>query len=107
MPDYKCSKCPLTAHSKNVRTRSIFTDDRMASMYSNLIKIKTSKKENGLRQVVITLPYLESGTEIEKRPDEALELDAFKMIQEIAPDSLKYLICEHKWELIPGTGEEL
>ena len=107
MPDYKCSKCALTAYSKNVRTRSIFTDDRYASMYSNLIKIQTTKKENGLRQVALIFPYLESGDEKNPRPDEALELDAFKMIQEIELDSLKYLVCEHKWELVPDTGPEL
>lgn len=107
MPNYICSKCDLEAHSKNVRTRSIFTDNQSSALYSNLIKIETTKKENGCRQVALIFPYLESGDEKNPRSDEALELDAFKMIQEIEPEILKYLVCAHKWELVPGTGDEL
>jgi len=107
MPSYICSKCDLEAHSKNVRTRSIFSNNQNSALYSNLIKIKTEQKENRLRQVILTFPYMESGDEVKPRSDEALELDAFKMVQEIEPDVLKYLVCAHKWELVPGTGEEL
>lgn len=107
MSDYKCSKCDLLAYSKNVRTRSIFTEVKMSSMYSNLVKIKTEKKENGLRQVILTLPFMESGKETKPQSDEVLELQAFKMIQEIPPDILMYLVCDHDWKLIPNTGYEL
>ena len=107
MPNYICSKCELTAYSKNVRTRSIFSDNKMSSMYSNLINIETTKKKNGLRQVTLTIPYLEHSDEEDKRPDEALELDAFKLVQEIEPEALKYLVCSHDWDLVPGTGTEL
>lgn len=107
MPNYKCSKCDLTAHSKNVRTRSIFTDDRASALYSNLINIDTTKKKNGVRQVTLTFPYLESGEEESPRSAEALETDAFKMVQEIEPTTLKYLVCSHDWDLVPNTGSEL
>jgi len=107
MPNYICSKCALTAHSKNVRTRSIFTDDQHSALYSNLIRIKTETKENGLRQVVLTFPYTEHDSEEPKRSDEALELDQLKLVREIEEASLKHLVCSHKWELIPGTGSEL
>ena len=107
MPNYICSKCALTAHSKNVRTRSIFTDDQHSALYSNLIKIQTTVKENGLRQVTLTFPYTEHEAEKGKRSDEALEMGALKLIREIEEASLKYLVCSHKWELVPGTGVEL
>jgi hypothetical protein len=106
MPNYICSKCDLTAHSKNARTRSIFTDDKLASLYSNLIQIKTVRKTNGLREVILTFPYMESSDD-NKRPDEELEMDALKLIQEIEPACFKHVVCGHDWELVPGTGEEL
>ena len=107
MPNYICSKCALTAHSKNVRTRSIFTDDQRSSLYSNLISIKTEKKENGLRQIVLTFPYMEAADEAGERSDEQLEIDAFKLVQEIEPATLLHLVCSHNWKLVPGTGAEL
>ena len=107
MPNYICSKCALTAHSKNVRTRSIFTDDQHSALYSNLIKIQTTVKENGLRQVTLTFPYTEHEAEKGKRSNEELELDQLKLVREIEEASLKHLVCSHKWELVPGTGAEL
>ena len=106
MPKYICNKCDSTGYSKNIHSRSFFNDDQRAGLYSNLIKIKTEKKENGFRQIVLTLPFLDS-PEDANRSDEELEIDAFKLIQEIDPTQLKPLVCNHNWELVPNTGDEL
>jgi len=107
MPQYKCTKCDETACSKNPATRNVFLEDWQAAMLSNLVNIETTRKPNGLRQVTLTFPYLESGTEAKPRPDEKLELDALTAFQGVAKETLLHLVCNHDWQIIEGTGDEL
>lgn len=104
MPKYKCSKCGETAYSKNVRTRNIFCSDQIAAIMLNIANVITTRKDNGRRKVVLEFPYTDTNPDW---TDDELEIQVVKNIKGLTDEQILHWLCDHRWELIEGSGEEL
>lgn len=99
MPEYKCTKCDETMHSKNPAFRSIFPSDGVATMMTNITNVITKKNELGKRVVVFEFPY----SDVDKsEPNDELEMKCARNIKGLTDDQIIHWLCDHKWEYVSG-----
>ena len=102
---YKCSKCDLTGSSKNIHTRSLFTDDRMASMLCNIINVETKRNDACLRVVTFEFPYGDS-VRSENEPNDWLERKCVGIIRDLTDEQVFHWLCDHDWKQTGGKELE-
>ena len=99
---YKCSKCGLEGWSKNIRTRSLFTNDQISSIMTQLCNVITEVPPEGeYRRVTFEFPHMER-PEWKDAPNETLEREACNLIRELTPEQLTHWLCDHSWEHVSG-----
>jgi hypothetical protein len=101
---YKCSKCDLTGSSKNIHTRSLFTDDQIASMMRNIINVETKHNDKGSRVTTFEFPFNDISNSNE--PDDVLEIECMKMVRDISDEVLTHWLCDHDWKQTGGKELE-
>ncbi len=102
---YKCKQCGLNGSSKNIRTRSLFTDDMIASMLRNVVDVETVlDQETGRRAVTFSFRFMDT-EKMASLPNSAIEIECAKMIQRLDDDNIVHWLCDHKWT--QTGGEEL
>jgi hypothetical protein len=69
---------------------------------TNIANVITEKQENGRRKVTLEFPYADTDPSIS---DEELEYETVKNIQGLSDDHVKHWLCNHRWELAPGSEE--
>lgn len=104
---YKCRKCGLEGWSKNIHTRSLFTEDSVSSMMCSITNISTSEpNEHGNRTVTLEFPYSDTPNKNgSKMSSDELQMEAVKLIHSLTMDQLTHWLCDHDWEHV--SGEEL
>jgi len=102
--EFTCSKCGARAHSKCPNERTVFPDNQVAAVLSNLIKFPGTTVEDGRGKVQLQISigiFPDPGTE-SMTPEEHAEYEALRIIQTSEDDTLRQLVCVHNWTLPKG-----
>lgn len=103
MPRYTCKHCGETCSSKNPTIRSVFPDDEKSAILSHMVNIDTAPVDGIPETWDVTIQVLRRKGKTNVDAEHA----ALKLLRGLSEENIKHWLCEHQWQIIPGTGDEL
>jgi hypothetical protein len=92
MAHYICSVCGESASSKCAASRNVFPRDQIATVVANFYTREIDEKGNLILHVKKEI--FDAGI-----TPEAKEMQFFNIIRDVPEESLKHLVCDHRWVL--------
>lgn len=95
---FKCTKCGAEASSKCPSQRTVFLEDQMAAVLSNVINFKAERLEEGPHEGAVKVEF-DALLRLDEGDDPLREMILLLTQQ---TESIQRATCRHRWEIQYG-----